>query len=100
MSGCLTFSRGSTRALLLLMAAVSALPLLAATGRIDTYASYELRIQRMETVWPDARAVTSRQPGGTYAIELYDAVGNKVGQRFITPSEPVVPQHPAGEAVR
>lgn len=45
---------------------------------IDTYGRYELRIRRMESIWPDVRAVTAAQPDGGYATVLFDRQGKRL----------------------
>lgn len=83
------------RCFVLLVAAL-ALPLSAAEEplnnppRISTYAAYEMRLQRVETVWPDVRAITTRQPGGGYTAALVDASGRQLAQRWVTPLDPNV----------
>jgi hypothetical protein len=56
----------------------------------DTFMNYEQRVQRIESVWPDLRAVTSKQSDGTYAAVLLNRAGSQVDQRWLASPNPLV----------
>ncbi len=53
-----------------------------AAAAIDTFAAYELRLQRVETFWGDVRAVTERRADGQFIATLYRQDGTKIAERW------------------